>query len=91
MPDDLDATPWIVGWIVGGGVVVLVAALVLTLIGVGRSIEGQAQRITSSLARARPHAAGMWRLTETNRLLEDSAHAARTARIELGGAGSSGT
>ena len=57
---------WIVGWSVGALVVVIAAALLLIIIGLGLRIVGQAKDITRSLDSARQRTSPMFELARTN-------------------------
>lgn len=57
---------WIVGWSVGALVVVIAAALLLIIIGLGLRIVGQAKDITHSLDSARQRTSPMFELSRTN-------------------------
>ncbi len=75
---------WIVGWTVGGLVVVIAAVLLLLIIGLGQRIVGQAKEITSALDRARQHTTPMFELTKTNLAVDRTTRGLARAREEQG-------
>ncbi len=80
-------TGWIVGYMVGGIVVVIVAVLAITLIVQARKIGAQAADILTALDEARGHTLGLWEVEDVNRGLERVVASAQTARRAAGGGG----
>jgi hypothetical protein len=76
---------WTVGWAAGGGVVAIAAGLILSIIGLGRRITGQAGEIVEALDGAREHTAPLWELTATNATLERTASGLRAVREQAQG------
>ncbi len=79
---------WVIGYVVGALVVVVVAVLALTLILQARKIGEQAADVIAALERARDNTAGLWEVDTVNRSLENVRAAARAARIALTGGSS---
>ncbi len=75
---------WVVGWTVGGLVVVIAAVLLLLIIGLGQRIVGQAKEITAALDRARQHSSPMFELTKTNLAVDRMTRGLARAREEQG-------
>jgi hypothetical protein len=61
---------WRIGWGAGGAVVVIAAALILTLIALARRITGQAREVDSKLQQVRDNTAILFELPKTNRAIE---------------------
>lgn len=80
-------TDWLIGYIIGVLVVVIVAALALTLIAQARKIGSQAQDILEALRHSRDHTEGLWEVDKVNRSLDEVRTAAREARLIAGGGG----
>lgn len=57
---------WIVGWAVGAVVVLLAAALLLSIIALGRRITRQAQDITAALDGARENTEPLFDISRSN-------------------------
>ena len=57
---------WVVGWSIGGAVVVIAATLLVTLIALCRRIVGRAEDITRALDGARENTTVLFDLTRTN-------------------------
>ncbi|MFP5332604.1 MAG: hypothetical protein ACLGHX_09650 [Acidimicrobiia bacterium] len=76
-------TGWLVGYVVGVTVVVVVAALALTLIVQARKIGDQAGDILAALERSRDNTAPLWAVDTVNRALYRIRDAAVTARTVL--------
>lgn len=74
---------WVVGYIIGAAVVVVVALLAITLIVQARKIGRQAGEIFEALIVARGNTMGLWEVDKVNRSLDSVKHSARTARIVL--------
>lgn len=70
---------WIVGWAVGALVVVIAAALLLAVIGLGRRIVGQADAITQALDGAAENTNAMFDVTRTNLAVDRLARGVRAA------------
>lgn len=64
------ATWWIIGWIVGGTVVLVAAALLLAIIGLARRIVRQAAEIVAALGGARVNTEPLFDLANVNYSLE---------------------
>ena len=79
-PDEPLHVGWRIGWFSGGAVVVIAAALILTLIALGRRITGQAREVNALLQRVRDNTAGMFDLPKTNRAIETIAEGLHEAR-----------
>ncbi len=79
---------WVIGYVVGALVVVVVAVLAITLILEARKIGRQAGDVIAALERARDNTAGLWEADAVNRSLENVRAAARAARIALTGGSS---
>ena len=84
MPLAID-TGWIIGWAVGAVVVLIAAALLLIIIGLGRRIVRQANDITAALDGARENTTPLFDVTATNHALDRIARGLR--RVREGGAG----
>ena len=61
---------WRIGWSAGGAVVVIAAALILTLIALGRRITGHAREVDLMLQKVRDNTAVLFDLPKTNRAIE---------------------
>ena len=61
---------WRIGWSAGGAVVVIAAALILTLVALGRRITGQAREVEFQLQKVRDNTAVLFDLPTTNRAIE---------------------
>lgn len=73
---------WVVGWTVGGIVVVIAAVLLILIIWLGQRIVGQAKEITASLDRARQHTTPMFELSKTNLAVDRTTRGLARAREE---------
>ena len=71
---------WFVGWAVGALVVVIAAALLLTVIALGRRIARQAEDITRSLAGTNERTTPLFELGRTNHALDRIARGLRERR-----------
>lgn len=80
-------TEWLVGYIIGVLVVLIVAVLAITLIVQARKIGNQAQDILEALTEGRDNTAGLWAVDGVNRSLEAVKKAARQARLAVTGEG----
>lgn len=76
---------WIIGYVVGAAVVLVVAILVLALTAHARRIAGQTAEIVAGLHLARDRSAALWGLAATNATAERIVLAATDARIALTG------
>ncbi len=74
------ATGWIVGWVVGALVVVIAAALLITIILLGRKIVQQADDITAALDGGRRNTSPLFDLKRTNLALDRIARGLRAVR-----------
>lgn len=74
---------WIVGWAVGGGVVLIAAVLLLTIIALGRKIVRQAGEITASLDGARENTDPLWEVKQTNLAIDRITKGLAAAREAL--------
>jgi hypothetical protein len=72
--------PWVLGWALGGLVVLVAAGLLLELIARGRRITRQAREIESAIDGARAHTDALYELTRSNAALERAVSALRDAR-----------
>lgn len=77
------AAGWYVGWAIGLVVVLLAAGLLLAIIGVGRSIVGQAVAITRALEGARVHTNPLWEVRTTNHAIDRATRGLAAARETL--------
>lgn len=73
---------WVVGWTVGGLVVVIAAVLLLLIIGLGQRIVGQAKEITGLLDSARQRTIPLFELSKTNLALDRMVRGLARAREE---------
>lgn len=80
-------TDWLIGYIIGVGVVIIVAVLALILINQARKIGSQAIDILEALRHGRDHTEGLWEVDKVNRSLEKVRAAAREARMLASGGG----
>jgi hypothetical protein len=71
---------WTVGWAIAAAVVVLAAALLLAIIGLGRRIVGQADSITEALDGARENTFPLYEVTKTNLAVDRIERGLRAAR-----------
>lgn len=76
---------WIFGWVVGAVVVAIAAALLLTIIALGRRIVRQADDITAALDGARANTDGLWEVKKTNLAVDRITRGLAAAREALGG------
>jgi hypothetical protein len=74
------STGWIVGWIVGALVVLVAAALILIIIGLGRRIVRQADEITAALDGTRRNTAPLFEVKRTNLALDRVTRGLRNVR-----------
>lgn len=71
---------WRLGWVVGGGAVVVAAGLLLGIIALARRIVGQAAEIEGAIDGARENTAPLFDLQGLNRTLERVAGGLRASR-----------
>ncbi|MHB2023160.1 MAG: hypothetical protein ACYCO3_07515 [Mycobacteriales bacterium] len=76
---------WVIGYIAGAVVVVVVASLVLALTAHARRIAGQTAAIVSALELARDRSSALWAVQTTNATAERIVLAAADARVALSG------
>ncbi len=76
---------WVVGWTVGGLVVVIAAVLLLLIIGLGQRIVRQAKEITGLLDSARQRTIPLFELSQTNLALDRMVRGLARAREEQEG------
>lgn len=60
---------WVMGYLIGAAVIVVVAAVVLVIIALARSIAREAEEATRLIEETRDHTEALWRLSETQQLL----------------------
>lgn len=73
-------TGWWIGWAVALVVILLAAALLLAIIGLGRRIVRQADDITAALDGTREHTTPLFDVTRTNLAIDRIARDLRTVR-----------
>ena len=71
---------WVVGWAVGVVVILIAAALLLAIIGLGRRIVRQADDITAALDGARENTTPLFDVTRTNLAVDQITRGLRTVR-----------
>lgn len=74
------AVGWIIGWALGAMVVLIAAALLLAIIGVGRRITRQAEDITGALDGARANTEALFDVTRTNLAIDRTTRGLRIVR-----------
>lgn len=74
---------WVIGFVLGSVVVLLAAALLLTIIALGRRIVRQAGEIVVALDGARANTAPLFDVTRTNLALDRITRDLRVVREEL--------
>lgn len=74
------ASGWYIGWAVGLVVVLIAAALLLTIIALGRRITRQADAITAALDGARANTDPLWDVRRTNSAVDRITRGLETAR-----------
>lgn len=70
MPE-FDSTPWVIGWLVAAGLVVVVAILAITLIGLATGIRRRVEAIFGTLEVIRDATSPLWRIEDVNRELRE--------------------
>ena len=78
-------TGWIIGYAIGAGVVVVVAALVVTATVHARRVVSQAGDIIAALEEARDNTTGLWEVAKVNRHLEAIIDTAAQLRLLAAG------
>ena len=78
-------TEWLIGYLIGGLVVLIVAVLAIILILQARKIGDQAMDILVALEEGRDNTRGLWDIDEVNRSLDSIRQSAREARVVLSG------
>lgn len=76
---------WVIGWMLGGAVVVIAATLLLAIIGLGRRIVGQATEIIAALDGTRANTDPLYDVTRTNLAIDRITRDLRTVREGLEG------
>lgn len=79
-----DANWWIVGWSVGGAVVLIAALLLITILMVARKIRRQATGALDVVHELREATLPLWALGDANRLVEDSLRAVYSIETSAG-------
>ena len=79
------STGWYVGWAIGLLVVVIAAALLITLIAIGGRIARQAGDIDRALAGARANTDALWDVRQTNHAIDRVTRGLAAARGLLRG------
>lgn len=74
------ALGWIIGWAVGVAVVLVAAALLIGIIGLGRRIARQAERITAALDGTRANTDALYDVARTNLAIDRVTRGLRAAR-----------
>jgi hypothetical protein len=74
------AVGWIIGWAVGAVVVLIAAALLLSIIGLGWRITRQAEDITEALGGARTNTEPLFDVTRTNLAIDRITRGLRAVR-----------
>lgn len=78
-------TGWVVGYVIGGAVVLVVVALVVPILLLARSIGTDATRINDGLGHAVHNTAALAQLETTNESAEAIVAGLRRGRTRLGG------
>lgn len=79
------AVGWIIGWAIGAVVVIVAAALLLTIIALGRRVSRQADAITQALDGARANTDPLFDVTRTNLAIDRITRG--LCRVRTGGSG----
>lgn len=77
------ATSFVVGWIVGAAVVVIVAALLITATIFVRRLNSKASSITEALDSTRLNTDGLWEIADVNHTATQAVKLAAEARTAL--------
>jgi hypothetical protein len=80
-----DLTGWLVGYVLGGVIVVAVAVLLILIILTARRIAAVAEDATRSLAETQERTEVLWQVATTNQVAADLRDGAVQARKALGG------
>ena len=79
------STGWLIGFVIGGVVVVLVVSLLMILIASARKIGTQAQEIETALESARVRTLALWDVQHVNTRIESITERLAQARRALRG------
>lgn len=82
---EVDTTTWIVGFAIGGVVVVVVVAVVLAITFYATRIRDQVAEIVSALQEAETNTAPLWNVMEVGYRTKELRRGAEEARRRLGG------
>lgn len=82
---EVDTTTWIVGFAIGGVVVVIVVAVVLAITAYAKRIRDQVGQIVEALTEAEANTDPLWNVMDTNHAAQDILLAAEQSRSKLGG------
>lgn len=77
---------WVLAWIIGAGVVVIVVALLALMIRGAAQAAGKAEDILAALRDAQANTAALWAVAETNASAQRIVAAAAAARKSIEGA-----
>jgi hypothetical protein len=78
-------TPWVVGFVIGGAIVVVVVALVVPILVLARRIGDRAASIDAGLQKAVDNTAALAGLADTNRMAVNVIQGLERGRRRLGG------
>ncbi|WP_219415782.1 hypothetical protein [Pseudonocardia nigra] len=73
---------WTTGWLAGLGVVLVAAALLVTLIRLARTIAAEAAEIDSGLRRTAENTNPLWKVDALNRTLQRIVRAVRPPAVQ---------
>ncbi len=76
---------WMIGYIIGAGVVAVVGVLVVTATLQARRVVSQAGDIIAALEETRDNTSGLWDVAKVNRHLEEIIDAAAQLRLLAAG------
>jgi hypothetical protein len=76
---------WLIGYAIGGAVVVIVVVVLITMIALAKSAADTAERILGSLQDAERNTAALWKVRATNDTAARITEAATAARHTLEG------
>ncbi|MBW3664710.1 MAG: hypothetical protein KY469_16550 [Actinobacteria bacterium] len=82
---EVDTTTWIVGFAIGGAVVVIVVAVVLAITFYATRIRDQVAEIVSALQHAETNTAPLWNVMEVGYRTKELRRGAEEVRRRLGG------
>lgn len=74
---------WVLGWIIGAGVVVIVVVLLLLMIRGAARAAGKAEEVLAALDEAKANTAPLWAVDTTNQVATRIVVAATSAREYL--------